>query len=91
MKRLTVVRSSMVHAVGYDRVTRTMEVVFNDGGVFFYQGVPRSVYAALLTAPSKGHYMRESVLDVYSAIPLARATATQATRTSSRSKRARRR
>jgi hypothetical protein len=62
----------MVHAVGYDRDTRTLEVVFNDGGIYLYQDVPRGVYHGLLRAPSKGQFMQREVLPFYTALPLAR-------------------
>jgi len=34
MKKLTIVESSMIHAVGYDSKTRVLEVVFNSGGTY---------------------------------------------------------
>jgi hypothetical protein len=91
VKRLTVVESSMVHAVGYDRVTRTMEVVFNDGGIFFYQDVPRAVYEGLLAADSKGRYMRDSVIDTYVGLPLAQAVRARAPAARGRAAKPRRR
>jgi hypothetical protein len=61
----------MLHAVGYDRETRTLEVVFNDGGIYLYQDVPRGVYAGLMASKSKGQYMQREVLPFYTALPLA--------------------
>ena len=65
IKALTVVESSMIHAVGYDEQTRRLEIVFNTGRVYCYQDVPREVYEGLMTAESKGSYMHSYVIDTY--------------------------
>ncbi len=62
---LTVVESSMIHAVGYDEQTRRLEVVFNTGHIYCYEDVPRETFEGLLAADSKGSYMRSHVMDVY--------------------------
>jgi hypothetical protein len=62
---LTTVKSSMIHAVGYDAERRTLEVIFNTGGIYFYDGVPPEVYAELMAAESKGSYMSLSIIPVY--------------------------
>ena len=63
--KLTTVDSSMIHAVGYDAKTRTMEVVFNSGQTYDYEGVPPKEYKGLMAAESKGSYMRANIIDVY--------------------------
>ncbi|MEW6207913.1 MAG: KTSC domain-containing protein [Acidobacteriota bacterium] len=63
--KLTTVESSMIHAVGYDAKTRTLEVVFNSGRTYCYGGVPRKVYKELMEADSKGSYMRDCIIDCY--------------------------
>jgi hypothetical protein len=63
--KLTTVESSMIHAVGYDRKSRTLEVVFNSGNTYFYENVPASEYKALMEADSKGSYMRYNIIDMY--------------------------
>jgi hypothetical protein len=63
--KLTTVESSMIHAVGYDSKTRTLEVVFNSGQTYVYEGVPPKVYKGLLAAGSKGSYMRNEIIDCY--------------------------
>jgi hypothetical protein len=63
--KLTVVESSMIHAVGYDRKTRTLEVVFNSGRTYIYEDVPPKVYQALMQADSKGRYMQNAIIDCY--------------------------
>lgn len=63
--KLTTVESSMIHAVGYDAKTRTLEVVFNSGKTYQYYDVPQEGYDGLLAASSKGSYMRACIIDVY--------------------------
>lgn len=72
MKKLTIVESSMIHAVGYDSKTRILEVVFNSGRTYCYEGVPPKVYKELLAADSKGSYMRSEIIDMYSTSQLSR-------------------
>lgn len=64
--KLTVVESSMVHAIGYDSKTRTLEVVFNSGRTYVYEDVPPKIYKELMAAESKGQYMRAEIIDCYS-------------------------
>ena len=63
--QLTTVESSMLYAVGYNSKTRTLEVVFNSGGIYQYHDVPPEEYAGLMEAESKGRYMHECIIDVY--------------------------
>ena len=70
--KLTIIESSMIHAVGYDRKTRTMEVVFNTGQVYHYENVPLSEYNGLMKAKSKGKYMQANIIDDYPCYQVAR-------------------
>jgi uncharacterized DUF497 family protein len=63
--KLTAVKSSMLRAVGYDRKTNEMEVVFNTGDAYRYENVPPSKYADLLKAESKGTYMQAHIINVF--------------------------
>jgi hypothetical protein len=63
--KLMTVESSMIHAVGYDRKTRTLEVIFNSGRVYCYENVPASEYKGLMGADSKGQYMKYNIIDMY--------------------------
>ena len=65
IKDLITVDSSMIHAVGYDPEGQQLEVVFNSGKVYCYQGVYQETYEALLEADSKGRYMRGCIIDCY--------------------------
>jgi hypothetical protein len=55
----------MIHAVGYDPEKRLLEVVFNTGRVYCYEGVPPEEYEGLMAAQSKGQYMLAHIIDVY--------------------------
>ncbi|MGA9773656.1 MAG: KTSC domain-containing protein [Blastocatellia bacterium] len=63
--KLTTVESSMIHAVGYDQESRTLEVIFTSGRIYCYENVPASEYKGLMEAQSKGQYMRYSIIDMY--------------------------
>ncbi len=63
--QLITVESSMLYAVGYDSKNRTLEVVFNSGGVYRYHDVPPEEYKELMAAESKGRYIHECIIDVY--------------------------
>ncbi len=63
--QLQTVELSMIHAVGYDEHTQTLEVVFNSGKIYQYHEVPKQLYEELLAADSKGSYMRNEVIDCY--------------------------
>jgi len=52
----TPVSSSNLRSVGYDSSAQTLEVEFQDSGVFQYSGVPAARYSGLMGAPSKGEY-----------------------------------
>jgi predicted membrane protein len=70
--KLTTVDSSMIHAVGYDSKKRVLEVVFNSGQTYCYEGVPPKIYKELMAAESKGRYMRNEIIDVYPYAQLSR-------------------
>jgi hypothetical protein len=63
--RYEAVASSALAAVGYEPRSRTLGVVFHNGGVYQYAGVPGAVYDELMNAPSKGRYFAEFVRDRY--------------------------
>lgn len=52
----TDVHSSILHSVGYDRVSQTLEIKFHESGIYQYYDVAEDTYAALLDAPSLGEY-----------------------------------
>ncbi len=64
MKRKDV-ESSMLASVGYDEKTETLEVEFNNGGVYEYYEVEKEVYEKLLNAESLGSYFYHNIRDDY--------------------------
>jgi hypothetical protein len=60
------VDSSMIYAFGYDEEQQVLEVVFKRSGTYRYRDVPKAVYEGLLSADSKGGYMRDRIIDMYS-------------------------
>lgn len=61
----TPVRSSNIRSVGYDPNTRTLEVEFNNDGVYQYSGVPETIYQGFMRAASKGSYFHDHIKDRY--------------------------
>jgi len=55
------VTSSHLASVAYDQATNTLEVEFEQGGVYQYYGVPAAVHAALMVASSVGTYFAANV------------------------------
>ncbi len=60
MDRRPVVSTNLA-SVGYDDSTRTLEVEFQNGGVYQYFQVPRSVFEGLVGASSKGEYFHRFI------------------------------
>jgi hypothetical protein len=65
LMKLQTVNSSMIHAIGYDAKTKSLEVIFNSGRTYVYEDVPRQIYRELMAASSKGQFMRNAVIDCY--------------------------
>lgn len=61
----TYVTSSNLHSVGYDSQTETLEIEFNDGAIYQYEGVSEVVYEELMSAPSHGKYFHAHIKDAY--------------------------
>ncbi len=61
----TRVSSSNVASVGYDSLSSTLEVEFHGGSIYQYFAVPSSVYAAMMSAASKGSYLAQFIKDRY--------------------------
>jgi hypothetical protein len=55
----------MIRAVGYGPETRHLEVVFNTGRIYCYEGFEPEVYLGLLAAESNGSVMRAYPIDRY--------------------------
>jgi hypothetical protein len=57
--------SSNLKRCAYDIETETLQIQFQSGKVYSYQGVPASVYHGLLEAPSAGQYFNNNIKGVY--------------------------
>ena len=57
--------SSSLRSANYDDRTATLIIVFRNGGRYLYKDVPRTLYEALLSAPSKGSYFDAYIKDRY--------------------------
>ena len=64
------VNSSNIRSVGYHAETSTLEIEFNNGGVYQYQGVPQGEYDGLMSSGSKGSYFHANIKNRYSFIKL---------------------
>ena len=62
---LDTVESDAIHAIGYDDETNVLEVIFNNGQIYQYRGVPRVVYEMLMSSESKGRYFQDNVRDEF--------------------------
>jgi len=58
---LTIVESSTLATIAYDRTRKLLQLEFNSGARYHYFGVPASVHQALLHAPSKGSYFNQAI------------------------------
>lgn len=55
------VRSSTINSVGYDQITKVLEIEFNTGWMYHYSSVPNNIYDGLMNASSKGIYHKENI------------------------------
>lgn len=61
VERFPLPASSSIVAVSYDYGDATLDVEFRQGETYRYFMVPRSVLAALLTAPSAGKFFSTEI------------------------------
>lgn len=61
----TRVSSSNIASIGYDSASSTLEVEFNESGVYVYFDVPAHAYDALMAAPSHGKYFSAFIKQTY--------------------------
>lgn len=60
----TDVNSQFIQSVGYDDLTRELQVLINDRTYSHYE-VPEKVYNALMEAKSKGTYYNKNIRGKY--------------------------
>jgi len=52
-------------SVGYDAAAHVLEIEFQTGKIYQYHDVPQEVYQRLMSAPSKGEYLHDNILNRY--------------------------
>lgn len=58
--------SKAIARAEYDSSTRQLQIWFRSGGhPYTYYGIPESIYAGLVKAPSKGNYFDDFIKDQY--------------------------
>ena len=66
MPRLyTNLQSTMLSRASYDPDSETLDLTFEGGRTYTYEGVPQSVFEGLRDAPSAGQYWRANIKDAY--------------------------
>jgi hypothetical protein len=60
-----VVSSQIIHSVGYDSESSTLEVQFRNGWIYEYEDVPEAVYRALMAAESHGKYLKRNIVEQF--------------------------
>lgn len=62
--RLTPVKSSHLHSIGYNPVSQTLDIQFLSGGkTYRYSSVPPQIHSTLLSSPSKGKFFHKHIKD----------------------------
>ncbi len=61
----TAVESKDIAIVGYDKQKSLLEIVFRQGGVYHYSGVPADVHESLMKASSIGTYFNRNIKEAY--------------------------
>jgi hypothetical protein len=61
------VNSSKLRSVGYEEITRTLEVEMSNGQVFQYTGVYPEVYRRFMAAPNPTSFFDDKIADEYTA------------------------
>jgi hypothetical protein len=75
---ITVVVSTTLSTVAYDRIWNLLQLEFRSGAVYRYFGVSTVVHEALLAAPSKGSYFNQAIRGRYAYVRVPEMQAAQA-------------
>lgn len=57
------VSSSNIDSIGYEGTT--LQVLFSNGGLYYYYNVPSSVYDGLMSASSHGSFLANHIKGIY--------------------------
>ena len=61
----TRVTSSNIAEIGYDEISKTLEILFRSGGLYQYFGVSTKEYSELMKANSHGRYFLSHIKGKY--------------------------
>lgn len=64
MNRNPVASSSLV-SVGYDEQAQTLEIEFNNGGIYQYYNINSGLFEQFMQAPSKGQFLHVYIKNAY--------------------------
>ena len=56
------VNSSNIQSAGYDDDSKTLEITFNNGASYTYNGVPRTMYEGIFKATSAGGFVQKWIV-----------------------------
>jgi hypothetical protein len=59
------VQSRALRSIGYDAETEELQIEFQSGSAYAYQGVPPSVYEWLMRIPNKGVFVTRQIVGQY--------------------------
>ena len=59
------VQSRALRSIGYDAEAEELQIEFQSGSVYAYQGVPPSVYEWLMRIPNKGVFVTRQIVGQY--------------------------
>ena len=59
------VKSSNLDAVGYDRKSGVLRILFREGAMYDYHAVPQKIYNQLMEASSKGAFFQEHIVSQF--------------------------
>jgi len=62
---LVKVKSTNISAVGYDRQAGILRVLFLEGSMYDYMGVPAGLHNQLMTTDSKGQFFKDHIREQY--------------------------
>ncbi len=60
-----IVSSSTIVSIGYDPGTETLEVEFQNGGVYQYYNVPDPIHKQFMESGSKGQFLYTYIRNAY--------------------------
>jgi YD repeat-containing protein len=63
--QLETVDSAAIHAIGYNPQSRILEIIFTNGGIYRFAGVPAPLYRAMQCATSMGKFFQAHVRGQY--------------------------